>query len=292
MDAKKKNYKKAKCPLCKEKFSVRENTIASYEKPDQYEIAVGIKEDFYYRKWVRCDSCTLIFSIYSRSNNAFDFLYEELYRKVGAVPWRKLSTEETFKLVLKLAPEKSETIYRVNFIKGKIASFIKSSLYSKKEKYKLLDIGGATGSFAFAFKDKKWESTIIDPDGSGKFIKNYNIKFKQGWFTEKSFNFKFDLISLIFVLEHVLKPSLLLREIRKSLTPDGLVYIEVPDEVAFYKISSLDDIFNSCHLYMFNPRSLQMLLSQNNFEIMSLDRTRTVRGHFVLTCLAKLRSTL
>ena len=288
----KKNYKQTKCPLCKEKFSVKENTIASYEKPDQYEIAVGITEDFYYRKWIKCYRCTLIFSIYSRSNNAFDYLYEQLYRKVGAVPWRKLSTEETFELVLKLAPEKSETIYRVNFIKDKIANLIKSSLYSKKNKYKLLDIGGATGNFAFAFKDKEWDSTIIDPDDSGKFIKNYNIEFKKGWFSEKSFDFKFDLISLIFVLEHVLEPSLLLEEIRKSLLPDGLIYIEVPDEIAFYKISPLDDIFNSCHLYMFNPSSLEMLLSQNNFEIMSLERTRTVRGHFVLTCLAKPQSTL
>jgi SAM-dependent methyltransferase len=292
MNEKKKNYKQATCPLCKEKFSVKENTIASYEKPDQYEIAVGIKEDFYFRKWVKCYGCTLIFSIYSRSNSAFDYLYEQLYRKVGAVPWRKLSTEKTFELVLKLAPEKSETIHRVNFIKDKIASLIKSSLYSKKEKYKLLDIGGATGNFAFAFKDKEWESTIIDPDDSGKFIKNYDIEFKKGWFSEKSFNFKFDLISLIFVLEHVLEPSVLLEEIRKSLLPDGLIYIEVPDEIAFYKISPLDDIFNSCHLYMFNPSSIEMLLSQNNFEIMSLDRTRTVRGHFVLTCLAKPRSTL
>lgn len=86
-----------------------------------------------------------------------------------------------------------------------------------------------------------------------------------------------------------MEPSLLLREIKKSLLPDGLIYIEVPDEIAFYKITPSDDIFNSCHLYMFNPSSLEMLLSQNNFEIMSLDRTKTVRGHFALTCLAKPR---
>jgi SAM-dependent methyltransferase len=286
---KKKLAEQAKCPLCQEKIIVKKNTLASYEKPDQYEIAVGIKEAFYYRRWVKCHLCSMVFSIYSRSDNSFDYLYKELYRKVGAVPWRKLSTEATFELVLKLSPEKSETVYRVNFIKDKIASLIKSDLYSKKIKYKLLDIGGATGSFAFAFKEKKWESIIIDPDESGKFIKKYNIEFKQGWFTAKSFDFKFDLISLIFVLEHVLEPSLLLREIRKSLLPNGLIYIEVPDEIAFYKIAASDDVFNSCHLYMFNPSSLEMLLSQNNFEIMSLDRTRTVRGHFALTCLAKPR---
>jgi hypothetical protein len=61
MNNKKKLKVLAKCPLCKENFIVKENTLASYEKPDQYEIAVGIKEAFYYRKWVRCYSCSLVF---------------------------------------------------------------------------------------------------------------------------------------------------------------------------------------------------------------------------------------
>jgi len=282
-----KERKQAICPLCNSEVTVKENTVVSYQKPDQYEIAVGIDESFYYRKWVKCYSCSLNFSIYSRPKNAFDYLYENLYRKVGAVPWRKLTTEQTFVLVKNLPPEKSETIYRVNFIKDKISNLIKSDLYPEKNRYKLLDIGGATGSFAYAFNDEKWESTIIDPDDAGKFILNYKVEFKQGWFTSKSFNFKFDLISLVFVLEHVLEPSLLLEEINKSLLPGGLVYIEVPDEIAFYKKPSSDDIFNSCHLFMFNPSSLERLLSENNFEIMSLDRTKTSRGHFALTCLAK-----
>ena len=277
------------CLLCNSEFTVKENTVVSYQKPDQYEIAVGINEDRYYRKWVKCSSCSLNFSIYSRPSNAFDYLYENLYRKVGAVPWRKLTTEQTFELVKNLPSEKSETIYRVNFIKNKISNLTESDLYPAKSRYKLLDIGGATGTFAYAFKDEQWESTIIDPDDAGKFIQNYNVEFKQGWFTSKSFNFKFDLISIVFVLEHVVEPSLLLGEIDKSILPDGLVYIEVPDEVAFFKLDPSDDIFNSCHLFMFNPSSLERLLSQNNFEIMSLDRTRTVRGHFALTCLAKPR---
>ncbi len=139
--------KQATCPLCCSEFSITENTIASYEKPDQYEMAVGIEENLYYRKWVKCYSCSLTFSIYSRPNSAFDYLYEKLYRKVGAVPWRKLSTEQIFELVLKLPPEKSETIYRVSFIKGKIANLIRSDLYPQKNKYKLLDVGGGYRHF-------------------------------------------------------------------------------------------------------------------------------------------------
>ena len=151
----------------------------------------------------------------------------------------------------------------------------------------MLDIGGATGNFAYAFKDEKWISNVIDPDIAGNFIEKFQVNFKQGWFNHDSYDFKFDLISLIFVLEHVLELAFLLNEIRESLLPNALVYIEVPDEVAFDKVSPEDDIFNSCHLFMFNPDSLNLLLNQTGFQLMSLDRVRTSRGHYALTCLAK-----
>jgi SAM-dependent methyltransferase len=275
------------CLLCQNKFDVDLNTVVSYQKPDQYEIAVGVNEDFYFRKWVKCNFCSLNFSIYSRPRNALDYLYENLYRKKGAVPWRKMTSKETFELINNLPAEKSETTSRVNFIKDKINKLILADLYPKKNTYQLLDIGGGTGIFAYKFKDKRWDSFIIDPDISGKFVENYRVNFKQGWFSSSSYNFKFDLISLIFVLEHVLEPSLLLKEIKKSLLTNSLLYIEVPDEIAFEKVNPEDDIFNSCHLFMFNPNSLGLLLRQNGFELMSLDRIKTLRGHYALTCLAK-----
>lgn len=281
------NREQTTCPLCSCVLNVKESIVVSYEKPDQYELAVGIQEDSYFRKWVKCSSCSLNFSIYSRPKDSFDYLYEELYRKVGAVPWRKLSVEQTFEVVLGLPPEKSETTHRVNYIKNKITSLIEADLYPKRANYKLLDIGGATGNFAYAFKNEEWESHVIDPDIAGKFIEKYSVQFRQGWFSSNSYNYKFDLISLIFVLEHVVDPASLLIEIRKSLLPECLVYIEVPDEIAFEKIPSNDDIFNSCHLFMFNPSSLELLLSKNGFELMSLDRTRTTRGHYALSCLAR-----
>ena len=281
------NNKIILCPLCSNNINVSKNTLVSYKKPDQYELAVGIKNKNYFRKYIRCAQCTLVFSFYSRSVQAFNYLYEELYRKAGSVPWRKYTTEETFKLIKNLPPAQSETYHRVNYIKNRLNSYFKDNILLKKNNYKLLDIGGATGSFAYAFKDKLWKSYIIDPDKSGKFIENYGINFKRGFFKSRSFTFKFDLISLIYVLEHVLNPKSLLKEINRSLNTNGLIYIEVPDEIAFQKLDKNNDIFNSCHLFMFNPNSLTYLLKQSKFELMSLERSRTVRGHFVLSILAK-----
>lgn len=278
------------CYLCSEYSDTKTNTLVSYEGPDQYEVAVGITEHSYFRKWVKCSNCGLILSIYSRSNSALDILYEKLYRKVGSVPWRNQSTEQTFDLVRKLPPENSETVERVTFIKEKISNYQEMNLFPQKMKYRLLDVGGATGSFAFEFKDKHWDVHIIDPDPSGDFLEKYGVNFNCGYLSAKSYEIRFDLVSLIFVLEHVGDPKKIIHEISELMCEGALLYIEVPDEIAFIKKASSDDIFNSCHLFMFGPMSLGNLLRQSGFEILSLERSQTKRGHFALTCIAKLKT--
>lgn len=276
------------CYLCSEYSDTRTNTLASYERPDQYELAVGITDHSYFRKWVKCSNCGLILSIYSRTHSALDILYEKLYRKEGSVPWRKHSTEQTFEIVRKLSPESSETVERVTFIKKKISNYQKMDLFPQKMKYRLLDVGGATGSFAFEFKDKNWDVDIIDPDPSGAFLEKYGINFRCGYLSAKSYEIRFDLVSLVFVLEHVGDPKKIIQEISELMCKGALLYIEVPDEIAFTKKTSDDDIFNSCHLFMFGPMSLGNLLRQSGFEILSLERSQTKRGHFALTCIANL----
>lgn len=276
------------CYLCSEYLETRTNTLASYEQPDQYEEAVGITDHEYFRKWVSCGNCGLKQSLHSRVNNALDVLYEKLYRNRSAVPWRKYTNEETFELVRNLPPESSETVQRASFIKARIRNYQMMGLFPHKSNYRLLDVGGATGSFAFEIKNEDWEVFIVDPDPSGQFLEKYDINFRCGYLNELGFKDQFDLISLIFVLEHIKDPKAILEKVFKLMCKEGLLYIEVPDEIAFIEKASSDDIFNSCHLFMFGPMSLGNLLRQSGFEILSLERSQTKRGHFALTCIAKL----
>ena len=102
----------------------------------------------------------------------------------------------------------------------------------------------------------------------------------------ESFENKFDLVSLIFVLEHLANPRSMLELISQIIYKEGIVYVEVPDEIAFIKKESEDDIFNSCHLFMFNPESLSQLLQQAGLKVLKIDRMQTKRGHLALRCLA------
>src|SRR5437016_3887062 len=106
-----------KCILC---GCDRNDVIAAYDVPDQYEAFIGITADNYSRAWVKCRKCAFIYSIYSRDPNALDELYEKAYRG-DKVPWRKLGIEETFKKVVRLPEKESETKTRIRWIKEEIA---------------------------------------------------------------------------------------------------------------------------------------------------------------------------
>lgn len=271
------------CILCK---SEEYDVVASYEQPDAYERSVGVGEEEYSRQWVRCQNCGFHYSIYSRDEEILDRIYTASYRDQSS-DWRKATTEEIFEKVIKLPAAESETKWRIQWIKDHIRQAWNNGMMKKGQPpYRLLDIGGATGVFAYEFQDKEWTSSIIDPGESGKFIEQkYGIPYRQAYYHANSFQNAFDLISLVFVLEHMRDPGAILREIHKDMTKDSFLYIEVPDALAFELKDRSDDIFNSCHLWMFTANTLTSLLDQCGFEAFSIDRVKTKRGHIALMAL-------
>jgi SAM-dependent methyltransferase len=272
-----------RCLLCGEKSAT---TLRSYSAPDVYERTVGISDAGYQREWVQCRNCKFIYSRYSRDPEILDQLYEQAYR--GNVPWRKGSTREIFDRVVSLPPEESETHARVAWIKQKISELEQAGLLVAASRTKrLLDVGGATGVFAYVFRDAGWDCHVVDPAETGRFIEaDFGIPYHQGSYRPAMAGGKFDLITLIFVLEHLRDPRNLLAAVFADLCSTGLLYIEVPDAAAFRLKSPDDDIFNSCHLWMFDPVSIVRLLADGGFQVMTLDRTKTKRGHLALNVLA------
>ena len=271
------------CLICQSKDY---RVIFSYDKPDQYEIAIGVSKEGYDRKWVECKNCGLFYSIYSRKEN-MESIYKSSYRDSSS-PWRKESPEELFKKVVELPEGESETKFRVKWIKENINKMWDDDLLKKaKSPHNFLDIGGGNGIFAYEFQDKEWKSHIVDPNENGKFIEStLKILFVQSYYKQKLFNVKFDLISLVFVLEHLNNPINLLTKVKEDMTNNSLLYIEVPDAICFSKKPEDDDIFNSCHLWMFSPNTLTLLLDRCGFEIFCLGRIKTKRDHYALMVLA------
>lgn len=258
--------------------------ILSYSSPDQYEKAVSVPEEGYFRNWVRCSQCGLHYSTYSRDPHAMEQIYEIDYRS-AAVSWRSASVEEIFNRVIALPYEESETKQRISWIKKQIAEIQQAGLIKKSEgRQKALDVGGSSGVFAYEFQDDQWSVAVIDPSRDGLFLtERYGIPYTQSMYAPGLFGHQFDLVTLLFTLEHVLNPADILEQVAEDMHDDSLLYIEVPDALSFRFKEPDDDIFNSSHLWMFCPASLTRLIDRCGYQLYLLRRTRTVRDHLALT---------
>jgi len=262
------------------------NVLISYNKPDQYEIACGLGAEGYSRRWVECSQCGFIYSLYSRNKNIFGKLYETIYKDSNSY-WRKESGDELFQKIINLPDSESETKYRVKWIKDNIRQLQKSQIIDTvTSPHNLLDIGGGSGVFAYEFKDDLWSPYVVDPDARGVFMEKYGIKFIKSCYQPNLFSVKFDLVSLIYVLEHLENPKVMMHDLHDDMEQGALLYIEVPDSICFQYKDQQDDIFNSCHLWMFNPYTLSELLHKTGFELVALQRVKTVRNYYGLMVLA------
>ena len=254
---------------------------ASYDHPDQYECAVGVPSEDYWREWVCCERCEFHYSRYSRNERVLDQLYEVGYRTKSE--WREEGASERFKKIIDLPKSESETHRRIDWIKANLPS----SEDREEGGFRLLDVGGASGVFAALFEDSRWRSAVVDPSQEGAFIKEeLGIAYTISTLEEADINDRFDLVSLNYVLEHVGDPVEMLRQSKQLLRNDGYLFIEVPDVSNFDTVSHDHDIFNACHLWMFDFNSLSKLLQRADLLVVASEVLTVLRGHRGLMILA------
>lgn len=181
---------------------------------------------------------------------------------------------------------------------------------SYKKKGSLLDVGAGIGQF---LKLARNEYDVFGTEISESAITIANNKFGinliKGEIENISLDRKFDIITLIHVLEHVSSPSSTLNKCKKMLKSDGIIVIAVPNDVFLYRslflrmmsltkygqkilyslhlrreISEnwqkivLDGSMNEIHLSHFSPSILEKFIKDNNLEILesTLDPYRPI----------------
>lgn len=277
------NKKESHCLLC---GAGKYDVIFTYDAPDKYEEALGIEKRRYFRQWARCSNCGFCYSIYSRAVGAMDKIYTEKYRSTASL-WRTETPLETFERIIALPLSESETKQRVMWLKERLAEAKRDSLGpSCSPPHDFLDVGGGAAIFAYEFMDSNWRAHIVDPAENLNLAQKLHIPFKQDFYTQGLFGKRFCLLSMIYVLEHVLDPLSFLKTAFSDLKRHSYLFIEVPDSIAFRLKPKDDDIFNSCHLWMFNPETLAVILFRCGFETLHLRRLKTLRDHYAVMALA------
>ncbi len=211
--------------------------------------------------YFQCENCGLIFQSTDGSRAADEAFYTETYRKIyqaNAEPTEKdLWVQEKRALSL--------------------AGLLQTLKIQPRER--ILDIGASSGllleTFQTAFMTEgrhqtpqRGEAIGVEPgDAYRSFAEQRGLKMYASLeqLVDNSPQ-KFDLISMIHVLEHLADPVGTLELIRKELLQDdGILLLEVPN---FYAHES----YELAHLACYTPNTLQLALRQAGYHVFFFHR--------------------
>lgn len=147
-----------------------------------------------------------------------------------------------------------------------------SKTYNKKGKF--LDIGSFAGNLLVQAKKKGFDCYGVEANVTmAKYTKeNLGLNIFCGEVANIEFNnLKFDVITLIDVLEHLFEPKKIMQRCSEILEKDGIVYIKVPnylpqrikqDIANAIGISNLGIFTTFGHINQFSPKSLFRLAEE------------------------------
>lgn len=207
-----------KCPLC-------ERTNYTFQ-------VVVLGEGLHYRS---CD-CGLFFQLWAMSPESLAEYYKHQYRadKGTPEPDKKNIQEEMIKA-------------------DDIAQFLDGNI----EPHNILDIGSSTGFLLKKLRDVYGcQVTGVEPgDNFREYSHGLGLNVLND-VEQLDGNQKFDLITIIHVLEHWVEPMKLLEKIHGLLADDGKLIVEVP--LLMYAIE---------HPILFTEVTLKMILEKAGFTI-------------------------
>ena len=160
-------------------------------------------------------------------------------------------------------------------LKDKIYQGVKSIMINRKKRLimgykregKILDVGAGTGEFLDAFEKKNWKKTVLEPSSKFQSVykeKNFSILKTLSQAKENSF----DVITLWHSLEHIPQLEDTVKELKRILKPNGVIFIAVPNyksyDSKFYKAYwAAWDVPR--HLWHFSRDGLKQLFRKENF---------------------------
>ena len=145
---------------------------------------------------------------------------------------------------------------------------------TKHKKGKLFDIGCGYGFFLQEMNIRGWQVSGLEISKTGRqFARNTMdlTVFSEPLEHLSLPNNAFDVVTLFYVIEHVLDPLLLLKEINRILKSNGLVLIRWPHTTPIVKIlgplsKKLDLYHTPFHLYDFSPNTMASFLAYAGFS--------------------------
>jgi trans-aconitate methyltransferase len=153
---------------------------------------------------------------------------------------------------------------------------------------KILDIGTGSGVFLKAANKNFASASLFGHDINDNFMSELETipNFKEFFYGNiDTIQTKFELISLIHVLEHVLDPIVFLKQIKTNLTKDGYLIINVPDSE-----NNPIDLAIYDHCTHFQTTTLINVLGKAGFEVSFISNKKIPREIIIIAKIGKYKS--
>lgn len=136
----------------------------------------------------------------------------------------------------------------------------------------LLDIGCGYGFFLELARQRGWSVYGVEPCAHARaYAASKSLKIdSKDLFAQMYKDETFDVVTLFYVLEHLLNPLKYLKEIRRILKPGGLLLVRVPHTTPIAKFLKILGIPNKIydvpsHLSDFSPNTIALALGKVGF---------------------------
>ncbi len=151
----------------------------------------------------------------------------------------------------------------------------KSKNILKKEKLSILELGSGYGFFIHYCNNQGHKAIGTEVTKDYALATSASINGSIHYISSNDYdsvicNSEADLIYLEHVFEHVLDPQTILSKITTKLSPNGILFMSVPNSdslLARVLKKKWPWMTPPDHLYYYNDKSLRMLLESNNYEI-------------------------
>ena len=221
------------------------------------------------RTWpvVRCKRCGMVYLRERPPETSLNSIYSSNYYENGDVGYHGYI--KTF--------NKYEAVFRQIFAKRS------RDLRKYAKGNRILEIGCAYGFLLDYLRSDGWDVKGTEVSSlSGNYAKEIlELDVRVCSLTDAGYASKsFDVVMLLDVLEHMHSPYRTLAEIRRILSPDGMLVVQCPYELYHWeeileavirgrKSGSIEPDAVPAHLYFFQPSTLEALLRKAGYRIIA-----------------------
>tara|TARA_Y100000768_G_scaffold63599_1_gene43716 strand:- start:18157 stop:19338 length:1182 start_codon:yes stop_codon:yes gene_type:complete len=154
-------------------------------------------------------------------------------------------------------------------------NFVINNIKEVKKDFKFLDIGCGAGYFLSLVKQRGFYCEGVERSNMmcEMINEHYKIKCTNTSFEELRLENKFDVVSIITVLEHLYNPKRCIEKISELIKEDGYLFIEIPD-TEFPRHDILPDYLAFEHIHHWTKNSLSNLLQLSGFETIHYEQKR------------------